>query len=501
MQVQVLAKKITTFFIQQPLLYILLLWVSVIAITSPNFNRPLSKHHEFNPSLVLICIENWQSIGGPKHTNLTPLINYQNNADKLPGFSTDKQNQFVNVSFGNLWYLAPYYFHQLFQLKPTAASLQVYNLLLLFISLLLVNRISQIITTATQQPTLQLLIPLLYATSPVVAWFCTNGYVHEVAVLPFYFSALLLLHNMFSKPLITATKLLLLSTLVFLGTLNDWLFTPFCAVTSLYSIYLFIKTKKVTWLGIVLACSIGFVAAVGTILYCYSLQMGWQQLVNVSVNRWQERGLTTSISALEIVKLLGRNYLMNYAGLLLILIFISNKKIRLPIMQFLENKNLSFFLTVSFCVGVIHQLVFIQFSYVHDYSVLKLALPLSILASLIIVQFKQKIRFVIFSCVFISSIATYYYINRPGQFAQNGDQYSYLQTLGKDISQTVTNDEILVIKDLVMMPQLMYYTKRNYLSFENEASCKIYMAKYGFKKACIITLNNWKIQSVSRIQL
>jgi hypothetical protein len=171
--------------------------VSVIAITSPNFNRPLSKHHEFNPSLVLICIENWQAIGGPQNTHFTPLINYQNSTDKLPGFSTDKFNQFVNVSFGNLWYLAPYYFHQLFHLKPTAASLQVYNLLLLLISLFLVNRIGQIISTATQQSALQLLIPLLYAISPVVAWFCTNGYVHEVAVLPFYFGALLLLHNIF----------------------------------------------------------------------------------------------------------------------------------------------------------------------------------------------------------------------------------------------------------------------------------------------------------------
>jgi hypothetical protein len=64
----------------------------------------------------------------------------------------------------------------------------------------------------------------------------------------------------------------------------------------------------------VLACSIGFLTAVGTILYCYSLQMGWQQLVTVSVNRWQERGLITSISAFEIAKLLGLNYIMGYAG-------------------------------------------------------------------------------------------------------------------------------------------------------------------------------------------
>jgi len=492
MQVQVLTKKISNFFIQRHLLYILLLWVSVIVIISPNFNRPLSKHHEFNPSLVLICIENWQAIGGPQHTNFAPLINYQNNADKLPGFSTDKYNQFVNVSFGNLWYLAPYYFHQLFHLKPTAASLQIYNLLLLFISLLLVNRISQVISTATKQPSLQLLIPFIYATTPVVAWFCTNGYVHEVAVLPFYFSALLLLHNIFCKPSLSIKKLIVLSILVFLGTLNDWLFAPLCAVVSLYAIYLSIKTKKANWLLIILACSVGFLAAIATILYCYSLQMGWQQLVNVSVNRWQERGLTTSISALEIVKLLGRNYLMNYAGLLLVLIGICSKKIRQSVTQSLQNKSLSFFLIVSCCVGILHQLIFLQFSYIHDYSVLKLALPLSIFTSLIIVQFKQKIRFVIVSCVLISSIATHYYINRPGQFAQNGDKYSYLQTLSIDIRKVVANDEILVIKDLVMMPQIMYYTKRNYLTFENEASCK---------KACIITLNNWKIQSVSHIQL
>ncbi|MDI9365696.1 MAG: hypothetical protein QM541_12145 [Flavobacterium sp.] len=501
MKVQVLAKKITTFFIQQPLLYVLLLWVSVIAITSPNFNRPLSKHHEFNPSLVLICIENWQAIGGPQNTNFTPLINYQNSTDKLPGFSTDKYNQFVNVSFGNLWYLAPYYFHQLLHLQPTAASLQVYNLLLLLISLLLVNKISEAIGNATQQSALQLLIPLIYATSPVVAWFCTNGYVHEVAVLPFYFCALLLLHNIFLNPSISVTKLLALSTLVFLGTLNDWLFAPLCAVASLYAIYYFINTKKAAWLAVVLACVIGFVAAIATILYGYSLQMGWQKLVNLSINRWQERGLTTSVSAFEIAKLLGRNYLMNYAGLLLIPIGICSKKISVPITKLLQNKSLLLLLIGSFCVGFIHQLLFLQFSYIHDYSVLKLALPLSIFTSLIIIQFKQTIRLLIVICVLISSIATYYYVNRPGQIAQNGNPYSYLQTLGKNISQTVANDEILVIKNLDLMPQLIYYTKRNYLSFEDETSCKAYMAKNGFKKACIITLNNWQIQSAKHIQL
>jgi hypothetical protein len=148
---------------------------------------------------------------------------------------------------------------------------------------------------------------------------------------------------------------------------------------------------------------------------------------------------------------------------------------------------------------MMHQLVFIQFSYTHDYSVLKLALPLSIFTSLIIIQFKRKIRLVVVSFVLISSIATYYYINRLGKFAQNGNTYSYLQILGNNISQTVANDEILVIKNLVMMPELMYCTKRNYLSFENEASCKAYMTKNGFKKACIITLNNWQIKSINHI--
>jgi hypothetical protein len=396
--------------------------------------------------------------------------------------------------------LAPYYFHQFFHLKPTAASLQAYNLLLLLISLFLVNRIGQIISTATKQSALQLLIPLLYAISPVVAWFCTNGYVHEVAVLPFYFGALLLLHNIFLQPSITATKLLLLSTLVFLGTLNDWLFAPLCAVTSLYALYLFIKTKKIAWLALVLACSIGFLTAVGTILYCYSLQMGWQQLINLSVNRWQVRGLTNNVSVLKITNLLGRNYFIGYAGILLIIFAIYNNKIRATTKKCLQTQSVAFFLIFSFCIGMMHQLVFIQFSYIHDYSVLKLALPISIFTSLIIIQFKRKIRLVVVSCLLFSSIATYYYINRPGKFAQNGDQYSYLQTLGKDISQTVANDEILVIKDLVMMPQLIYYTKRNYLSFENEASCRAYMTSYGFKKACIITLNNWQIKNINHIK-
>lgn len=499
MQVQVLVKRLYTFFIQHPLLYVILLWVSIIAITSPNLNRPLSKHHEFNPSLVLICIENWQAIGGPQNANFTPLINYQNKTDKLPGFSTDKQHQFVNVSFGNFWYLAPYYYHTLLGIQPSAASLQIYNLILLLISLLLISKISAAISNSINNDLPRLLIPLFYAISPVVTWFCTNGYVHEVAVLPFYLSALLLLHNIFLKQHISLPKLVILAILVFLGILNDWLFATFCVVTSLYAIFLSVRTKKAIWLSLIMACTIGFLAAVTTILYCYSQQMGWQQLVDVSVSRWKERGLTASISAIEIVKYLSRNYVMGFAGLLFIILAFCNKTIRTTTAKLVQNKTISFFLFFSISIGLMHQLLFVQFSYIHDYSVLKMALPISIIGCSILYNFPCKLRMIAIGCVIFSSISTYYFINRPGQSAQNGDNYNYLQVLSTQINKTVVNDEILIIKDLILMPQLMYYTKRNYKSFEDEATCKAYMAKYGFKKACFITLDNWNINSVTHI--
>jgi hypothetical protein len=228
--------------------------------------------------------------------------------------------------------------------------------------------------------------------------------------------------------------------------------------------------------------------------------MGWQQLIDISVNRWKERGLTTSISAIEIVKYLSRNYLMGFAGLLFIILVFCNKTIRTTTVKLVQNKTIAFFLFFSLSIGLIHQLLFVQFSYIHDYSVLKMALPISILCCCILYNCSYKLRMIAIVCMIFSSISTYYFINRPGQLAQNGDNYNYLQVLGTQIVTTVSNDEILVIKGLVLMPQLMYYTKRNYASFDNEVACKSYMAEYGFKKACFITLDNWNIKSVTHIR-
>jgi len=89
---------------------ILLFAVSVI-IKLPHLNRPLSKHHEFNPAVVLICIDNWNQNGGPSYTGYTPVFNYSNEGDLyLPinkGMVHDAKGNSIYLSFGSGFFRMP----------------------------------------------------------------------------------------------------------------------------------------------------------------------------------------------------------------------------------------------------------------------------------------------------------------------------------------------------------------------------------------------------------
>ena len=59
-------------------------FIIYLLVRLPNFNRPVSKHYEFNTAVILINIISWRQAGGGNHFYYTPVMNFQHTGDKLP---------------------------------------------------------------------------------------------------------------------------------------------------------------------------------------------------------------------------------------------------------------------------------------------------------------------------------------------------------------------------------------------------------------------------------
>lgn len=72
-----------------------------------------------------------------------------------------------------------------------------------------------------------------------------------------------------------------------------------------------------------------------------------------------------------------------------------------------------------------------------------------------------RLRLLVLLSVIIS-IGSYYYINRPGKFSINGDEYSVSKQLGLQIKNTSTNDAVIfTIGEAEIHPQIIFYAQRN----------------------------------------
>lgn len=198
---------------------LLLIFALSIGLRLPNLKRPLAKHHEFLPAVILINAESWQQAGGGNKFHFTPIMNYQNVGDKVmdPGPNIDQKGNILYLSLGSGWYIIPYSFFEVFNLTPTPLCLRIINLFFGLITLILCFVFfNKILPTDLRYKLPMLLIGCtIILFSPGVLWYTGNGYTHTTVMLPFIIGASIILFPMFqSTGKITSTRLLLLAVLI-----------------------------------------------------------------------------------------------------------------------------------------------------------------------------------------------------------------------------------------------------------------------------------------------
>ncbi len=465
-----------------------------IAVRLPSLNRPLSKHHEVNAAYVLINAEEWNH-RSPAFYHYVPVHSYHIAGDQVTTEVINNGYQ-VNVSFGSLWYMMPYFFFKVLQVAPSPLALQVFNLLLHFICILLVYYLA--LALFGQQNNLKpLTAAVLYVFCPAPLWFHGNAYVHEVAVLPFIYGSCLLFVNWLRRP--GKNPPILLFLLVAAGIWCDWLMCFVAAAMFLVSGYLYFQRNERRQLYNMLGLGGTVIVAIIAIVIQFSSFMGFDNYVNSLYSRFLWRSIGGSVQAAGIAANagLGSFYLAGY-GLMLpvvVVIFMLLRKLKIE----KDCRLLYNFLFIAGAVCMLHHLVFWGFSNIHDYAVIKSGFIVSTLTTLALYKMKAGSRKIAVVVLLVTNVAVYYFVNRPGKYAANGQPYTYFKTLGETIKKIAKPGDYIFVDTPEMSLLLTYYSKRYYETVTDLHEAKSLFGALPGTNAVFVHTNNFKFVRATRM--
>lgn len=486
--------------------WFILLFLISIFIRVPNLNRPLSKHHEFNTAFFLIPMEIWEDEGIINH-GFIPSYSYTNLNDKninnpIGIQEANFEGTYYYLSFPSFSYLLPYFTFKILNVKASVLSLQVFSLILHFI---LCWILFFLLTLFFKQESAFYGV-LLYLFSPAPLWFHGNGYTHHVLAIVLFvatiFCLVKYLKNFKNKFLVG------FGLLFFFLILTEWIsillgFTMFFLM--LFSKKINIQTRKRT---IVVLCLSVFLAFL--ILFIqYENHIGIEHYIDYQINRFKQRStiVNKSNTVFDSVFAWVKWNAISFGGYLLIILILTFTKFKKIKSSILLDKEKRLFIIVLIPI-ILHHLVFMEFVYVHDYSVLIDGVFWTVFLTFLLSKIelkKQTLNTVTLLAIIISS-AVYFAINKPGEIGQNGDPYNIYKNIGENINQSIQPDETVFLTGFSATvnrnnPQIIYYAKRNFKAIKNERGAKDFLINNHRKKGRIYFLENGEVIKEKKIDV
>jgi len=493
-----------------------------VAIRLPNLNRPLSKHHEFCTAITLIPLQNWADNGAATY-HYSPSITFEGAAnhhiENLTAYPVEANGRFYYLSHPPFAYLLPYFSFKIFGIYPTPLALQVFNLLFHFLSCLLIYYIVVLLCKNDENLTSNklhfgaLTAFLIYLFAPATLWFHGNAYMSDMFISNIFIFGLWLALKAYQS--MKYAYIVGLCITIFLMIYTEWLGNFFAFGVFIAALIFTFKSDskhRKYWLAVTFACIAGVVLGLTLIFVQYSSIAGSETYLSYFEHRFFARSGakftdTDLFSFLYKYLKLTRGVVKHYAvGFLPVLLFgmalcgaffFHSKKI---IRQ--ENIAVRYFWWIAGFPILMHHLIFIEFTVVHDFAVLKGGILIAVGIGLLIHRLPHSapLRVGVLATLSIC-IVQYYYINRPGEISQNGDRYDMMQKLGEGIGKHSTSDEIVFLNGYKPDPQVMYYARRNMLRATDTLEVKKALKTRGFERGVLFTIDNYKIKRIDKVSL
>ncbi|HLP19054.1 MAG TPA: hypothetical protein VK174_02060 [Chitinophagales bacterium] len=495
-----------------------------VAVRLPQLNRPLSKHHEFCTAISLRIMQIWYDKGIGKY-GYNPVMTYNNPADKFinnsanqSGRMIDKEGNYYYVSHPPFAYYAPFFVFKLLHIRPDVLPLQIFNLLLHFISGLFVYFTVCLLSfnRARSLPYRSAIVAFtIYIFLPVTLWFQGNVYmsdmaVHLLFVIGVYTALKMIIRRKFYSPKYIFFYVLTLALMIY----TSWLGVFFAGGVIVYSL-LHIRGELKGFRVLLWSTVIVTLLMLRLIVYQYSQINGVGAYIEEMLSRYIVRGSLEGtdqglwsfmFSYLWLIKTLFYNYIIHYIvmyaliGAFLYLAF-SRKKLKIV---FSENGYRFIWLSVT-PVVLLH-VVFLNYS-VQDFSVLYASLFFSVVLGMLYDKVKKSgavpLRTMQISLVItlVLMVAQYQVMNMPNVFKLvRYEQRDY----GQDVQRLTKKNEV-IFSSATIEPQEIFYAQRNIRYAANREEALQFLKQTNQKNGVIVSFYNrkeiGKAEIVERISL
>lgn len=457
--------------------------VVFIVVIGVNFQKPFGFFRESNAALVCINAEAWNQHPAIKQKGIpvNSVFFFYHSYPKDQLYSS-------TVTFGSAWIGVPYYFFAFFQLEPTPISIRLFSLCWLLFTLLSITLLTKSIIQYYQYQKIVLpIVLILYLFTPAILWYNVQGYVHEIAVLPFYFLA----WTFFVEYVRTKqTKFLIALCLsIAIGIQFDWL-PCFGALTM--SVYLFLNKRKTVASFAFLVPLIAIAIGVTYIFYNYTSWAGVGEYVEYMKSKFT--GRTVGAGKLNIVGFLNHNF-----NLFIFYILSAGIVLFITALGLLKFKKINTIVALIALSGILHHLVFWGFSTEHDHAAIKMLFPFVFIAATALEYLPVKKIIIAVTIITTVNIAQYFLLHnyplRKGIYL-NENYCVHAGTLLKSVPSA--NDEMCFINtDNKHYTQIEFYAKKCYTPSKDlpEAIEKLKKIK-NVTKGCYVEINNNSIIQV-----
>ncbi len=433
--------------------------VILIAIISINIIKPFGFFRETNAALVCINADVWN-----KHPELAskriPVTSYSFFTHSQP----QQQLYSTTTTFGYGWFAIPYYFFKLLHLPLGDIGIRCFALLWFLCTLCSIYLLTKSLISYYGFNKQTLFITLIfYVFNPACLWYHVQGYVHETAVLPFYFLAWwCFLHFVHQQKI----KWLLCTGLcIAIGVQFDWL--P-CLQALVMSSFLLAKIKAQQHK---LAFTIpAFAAIIGTayIVCTYASWAGWLPYIEHMQGKFLSRtvGSETAVGIKQFKLFLF--YGISLVALLpLFLIALYKRKLKNP------------FIVLMVITALLHHIIFWGFSNEHDHAVVKMIFPIALVGALLLVEWKPKLSYSVLVLVVIINITAYFILHNIAIKKNMATYTSFCYSIGKSIQQNSTDSAETVFLDTQnkYYPQIEFYAGKYYVMVSSLEEAKLALQK------------------------
>lgn len=505
-----------SFRYKAPLVVLFLFLVSIL-FRIHSINDSIRGGHVWLSAHVVLTNQIWMEDGITNH-HFSPIYTFDNDADRnmrsLASGISDEQGNYYYVSYAPFNFLFAYFLHKLTGTTPSMFSLQVINLLVHLLTSWMIYLI--ICRFYRRENVFEVWAPalvgsIIYLFSMHPMWCHTYVYFADTLVQLFWAAGLYMAIGLFQEKRVEDWKYLLVFGLLICITIyTEWIGVFFAAAVFLLAAYRALKER--VYIRLMAVTAFATCAIIAGILLQYGSINGLDSFFQASADKYLARSGYDEhrwYFAWLNIQFIIRHYVKLYypvAGMLVFLVLaaIINKKHRK-----IKSRRKEFgMLLFLICFPIImHHIVFLGFTRVHDFALLKT----SLLAAILIAIFynrsahhpirSQRVFFQVFSAVVISlmlilSLFSYY------DFIELKEE-TLFEELGKTIKKTSSNDEaiylvthedrengimIFMADQRSVSPQVQMIAQRNILGVKDKGTAKAHMRQYGHQKGRLYVL-------------